>query len=113
MSAAGCWASAQVTGRREAGGGAPSLDALDAYLAALALLHGAVSASPHGRVSPRVTVVADDAPKAVELAMAAEEAAAQAAGIGGVVTALVVADAATRDGESTWIRAAVELDGDR
>ena len=89
---------------RETGRAAPDRDALDVYLAALAAHHAAVSVTPQGRVSTRLTISAADAAGAVGVAIEAEEAAATTADLGGVVTAVVVADANTPDGEANWVR---------
>ena len=89
---------------RETGGGAPDRDALDTYLAALTTHDAAVSATPQGRISARLTVSGADAATAVGIALGVEEAAGAAAGLGGVVTAVVVAAAGTPDGDATWVR---------
>ncbi len=89
---------------RETGRSDPDRDSLDRYLAALAVHDAAVSATPQGRVSPRLTINAADAATAVGEALEAEEAAATTADFGGVVTAVVVADANTPDGETNWVR---------
>lgn len=89
---------------RETGRGDPDRDALDTYLDQLVDHHAALSATPQGRVSARLTVAAADPATAVAHALEAEEAAATKADLGGHVTAVTVADAATPDGEATWIR---------
>jgi len=89
---------------RETGGGEPGRHALDAYLAALTAQHARVTATAHGRVSPRLTVSAPDVAAAARIAVSAEETAAAAAGLEGVVTAVVATDASTPDGEATWVR---------
>ena len=89
---------------RETGRSQSDLTTLDTYLDNLTVHHAAVSVTPHGRISPRLTVDAPDPAAAVGFALEAESAAAEAAGVAGVVTAVTVADAATPDGEATWIR---------
>ncbi len=89
---------------RETGRGDPDRDALDTYLDQLVDQHAALSVTPQGRVSARLTVAVADPAAAVSLALEAEDAAAAAADLGGYVTAVTVADAATPDGEATWIR---------
>ena len=89
---------------RETGRADPDRDTLDGYLDSLTAHHAAVSATSQGRISPRLTVDAPDPAEAVATAIDAEAAAADTAGFDGVVTAVIVADAATPDGEATWIR---------
>ncbi len=89
---------------RETGRGDPDRDTLDTYLDHLVEHHASVSATPQGRVSARLTVAADDPAAAVAIALKADEEAAAAADLIGHVTAVTVADAATPDGEATWIR---------
>ena len=89
---------------RETGRAHLGWDTLDTYVAALATHQATVSATPQGRVSLRLTVAATDAATAVAAALSAEEAAAAAAELDGVITAIVVADAASPDGEASWVR---------
>ena len=89
---------------RETGRGDPDRDTFGTYLDDLVVHHVALSATPQGRVSTRLTVTATDPATAVAHALEAEDAAATKAGLGGHVTAVTVADAATPDGEATWIR---------
>ncbi len=89
---------------RETGGGEPDRDALDTYLDQLVEVHAAVSATPQGRVSARLTITAPNPATAVAAALEADTAASAAAGLTGPVTALTVADASTPDGDATWIR---------
>lgn len=89
---------------RETGGGVVDADSLDTYLNSLADVHAAISFTPQGRLSARFAVPASDPAGAAVNAIRVEEAATVAAGIGGDVTAIVLADARTPDGEATWIR---------
>ncbi len=52
----------------------------------------------------RLTFSATDASSALGMALSLEDAAAAPAGLEGIVTAVVVADANTPDGEATWVR---------
>jgi len=89
---------------RETGGGEPDRDALDTYLDQLVAHHAAVSATPQGRVSARLTVTGPDPAAAAAAALDADTAAAAAANLTGTVSALTVAAADTPDGDATWIR---------
>lgn len=89
---------------RETGRGDPDRTALDTYLDALSDNHAALSVTRQGRISSRLTVTTPDPPAAAARALEAEEAANAVARLGGHVTAVIVADADTFDGEATWIR---------
>ncbi len=89
---------------RETGRASPDEDFLETYLDGLIDHHPAVGATPQGRVTSLMTIAAADPVEATSIALDAESAAAAAATLDGRVTAVVVADAATPDGEATWVR---------